>query len=261
MNQFETLCDLLSSLLALGCLQLLFQLCDQLIQINLLENIPDRLRAHFGHKGVTKLILCLAVLSLREQLFWFERGLPFIDHKVILVINNPFQISRCHVHHQSQSTGHTFVEPNVTHGDSEFDMPHPLASNTSQCHFHAATIANNTLKFDPFVLSARTLVVLRRPENPFAEQTAFFGLKRPIIDGFRIFGLSSTPGKNRFRRSDSNTDFVKTYTSLHSEDFAGRLGLLVHGIVYFWVIGFRPMRRGYRVSVDLHPQHDSAHRL
>ena len=216
LNKFQPLRHLLSCLLALGCLQLLFKLGDERVQIDFLENIADGLGPHLGNKGVAKLLLRLAVLSLREQLLRLEGGLALINDKVILVVNHPLQIPCGHVHHQSQAARHALVEPDVAHRHGQLDMTHPLATHPCKGDLDPATVANHPFELDPLVFSAGTLVVLRRPEDPLAKQPTLFRLEGPVVDRFRIFGFSAAPGENRFGRSHRDADFVKTYASLHS---------------------------------------------
>ena len=51
--------------------------------------------------------------------------------------------------------------------------------------------------FDAFILAARTLPVLDGTEDAFAEQAAFFGLERAVVDGFRILDFALGPGADR----------------------------------------------------------------
>ena len=89
MYQFQPLGDFLPGLLAFRRVELLLQFCNQLIKINLLENVADGFRSHFGDKRVTELFLCLPIFRFGQKLFRFEGGLPFIDDEVVFVVDHP----------------------------------------------------------------------------------------------------------------------------------------------------------------------------
>src|ERR1043165_9768476 len=103
-------------------------------------------------------------------------------------------MARGHVERQTDTARHALEEPDVADGNGQFDMSHAFAANARECHFHAATIADNTAMFDALVFSAGTFPVLHRPENALAEQAAFFGLERAVIDSLRILDFAIAPG-------------------------------------------------------------------
>ena len=154
LNELQTLGDLLTSLFALRRLELLFQFRHQLIEIDFLKDITDGFRAHLSNKRVTELLLSFTIFSFRQQLLGLQRGLPFINDEVILIIDHPLQIPCRHVHHQAQPARHTFVEPDVTDRHSQLDMPHPLTANTCEGNLDTATITNHPFKLDPLIFSA-----------------------------------------------------------------------------------------------------------
>ncbi len=96
--------------------------------------------------------------------------------------------------------GHTFEKPDMASRHGEFNMPHAFATNASERHFHAATVANDAAMFDALVFSAGTFPILHRTENAFAEQAAFFRLERAVIDRLGILDFAFAP------RTDASGD-------------------------------------------------------
>jgi hypothetical protein len=58
---------------------------------------------------------------------------------------------------------------------------------------------------DALVLAAGTLPVLHGTEDALAEQAAFFGLERAVVDGFRILDLALGPGADASGRRQMDT--------------------------------------------------------
>ena len=141
----------------------------------------------------------------------------------------------------------------MTDRNSKFDVTHPFTPNPRQGDLDATTITNHSLELDSFVLPAGTLVVLGRSKNTFTEQSALFRFESPVVDRLGVFGLPAAPGKNRFRRSNGNANFVEAYASFHAEDFTSGLGLLVHGMFFSMWIGVRQSRLECPVFADLRP--------
>ena len=81
----------------------------------------------------------------------------------------------------------------------EFDVAHALATDAAEGHFDTATVADHALVLDPFVFAAGAFPVASGSEDPLAEKATFFRLKRPVIDGFRVFHFALGPRANDFR--------------------------------------------------------------
>jgi hypothetical protein len=55
-------------------------------------------------------------------------------------------------------------------------------------------------------------------EDPLAEETAFFGLEGPVVDGFRVFHLALGPRANDFRGGHGDGDLIEGFRALvHTE--------------------------------------------
>ena len=144
----------------------------------------DRFRAHLGGEGVAVLFLRFAIFGLAQELAGQQRGLARIDHDVILVIDDALELAGGHVQHQAEAARHALEEPDVRDRHGQFDVAHALAAHARQRHFHAATVADDALVLDAFVLSAGAFPVLGRTENAFAEESALFGLEGAVVDRF-----------------------------------------------------------------------------
>jgi uncharacterized membrane protein YqgA involved in biofilm formation len=73
---------------------------------------------------------------------------------------------------------------------------------------------------DALIFTAGTLPVLGRTENTLTEETTLLRLKCPIVDGFGILNLSTTPGTDRFGVSYRDANVVETVgLAFKAEDF------------------------------------------
>ena len=73
---------------------------------------------------------------------------------------------------------------------NQFDVTHAFAADFLFSHFHATTVAHDTLITNAFVLAAITFVVLDGTKNALAKQTVAFGLVRTVVDGFGFENLT-----------------------------------------------------------------------
>src|SRR5262249_1824776 len=140
---------------------------------------------------------------------------------VILVIDDPLEVAGGHVEDEADARGHALEEPDVRDRHGEFDMPHALAADAGERHFDTATITDNTTVLDAFILAAGAFPVLDRTEDAFAEQAAFFGLERAIIDRFGVLDLAFGPGTDGFRRGDRDRHVFHLIDLVQPEQFAG----------------------------------------
>ncbi len=73
---------------------------------------------------------------------------------------------------------------------------------------------------DTLIFAASTLPVLGRTENTLTEETTLLRLERPIVNGFRVLNLSTTPGTDRFGVGYRNANVVETVgLAFKAEDF------------------------------------------
>src|SRR5207244_12922219 len=91
-------------------------------------------------------------------------------------------------------------EPDMADGRGQLDVPHALAADLRAGHLDAALVADDALVADPLVLAAGALPVLRRSEDPFAEQAIALRLQRSVVDRLRLRHLSTRPRPDLLRR-------------------------------------------------------------
>ena len=195
---FLRICLLLVSVIA-SCN---FSTC--LARSTLAERFAHGFRAHLGDERVRAVGFAgFAVLVLAQQLVLLERRVAGINDEVILVIDHAFQMARGHVERQPDARRHALEEPDVAGRHGQFDVAHALAAHAGQRHFDAATVANDAAMLDAFVLAARAFPVLDRTENAFAEQAAFFGLERAVVDGLGVLDFALGPGPDGVGRRDA----------------------------------------------------------
>ena len=224
LEQLDPLGDLLAVLLGLGLRHGHLELIDGLVQLEVGQSTVNRLGTHLGHERVVAVGGAgLAVLVLGEQLMNLERGAARIDDQVVFVVDDPFQVASRHVQHQTDAGRHALEEPDMGDRHGQLDVAHALATDASQSHLDAATIANHTAVLDAFVLAARAFPVLHRTENTFAEKAALLGLERAVVDGFGVFDLTLRPGADGFRRRDLDRDVVHQVYLVQAQQLAGSI--------------------------------------
>ena len=86
-----------SLLLRPSSVVLLLEFFRQFPEIHPANHLTDRLGAHVGNKSVAILLTSKTELLLAEELSLLERGIPWIDDEIVLVVDHPFEVSRLHV--------------------------------------------------------------------------------------------------------------------------------------------------------------------
>ena len=69
-------------------------------------------------------------------------------------------------------------------------MSGALTTNLLLRYLNTTTIADDTLITDTLILTAGTLIVLRRTEDALTEQTVTLRLIGTVVDGFRFGNLT-----------------------------------------------------------------------
>ena len=210
LRELEALREFLAVLLRFRRAHLLFEFHLRGCEINGCEHVANSLTTHAGAEAVLAVLVeRLAVFRLGEELAFGERRVTWIDDEVILVIDHAFELAAAHVEHEADARRHALVEPDVRGGHGEFDVAHALTANAGQRDFDAAAVADDALVLDAFVFSARALPVARRTENALAEEAAFFGFERAVVDGLGIFDLALRPRTDRIGRCYGDGDRVE----------------------------------------------------
>ena len=92
----------------------------------------------------------------------------------------------------------------------QFDVAHALTTNFLLSYLYTATLADNTLVTNTFVLTAMALIVLNWTEDVLAEQTITLRLVGTIVDGLWFENLSRAKAHNLIWRCESNRDAGET---------------------------------------------------
>ena len=97
----------------------------------------------------------------------------------------------------------------MRHGNSQVDMPHPLATDNGSRDFHAAFLADHAVVADPFVLAAEALEVLGGTEDALAEESIRLRTLCAVVDGLRLGHLAAGPAKDVLGAGDGQGDCVE----------------------------------------------------
>ncbi len=209
-DDLEPLRDLLPPRLAGRFLHLDTQVDEQLVDVELLQELADRLRAHAGPEGVGPVLLGeLAVAALGEQLALLERGGARIDHDVGLEVEDLLELLERHVEERADARGQALQEPDVGDGRGQIDVAHALAADLRLDDLDAALLAHHAAMAHALVLAAVALVVLRRPEDLGAEEPVPLRLERPVVDRLGLLHLAMRPRPDLVRRRERDANRVE----------------------------------------------------
>jgi len=111
-------------------------------------------------------------------------------------VDDLLQLLGGHVEEISESARNTLEEPDVSHGCSELDVTHTLATHLRPCHLDAATLTNDTAEPHTLVLPAVALPVPGWTEDTLVKQTILLRLQGPVVDRFGFLDLAIRPGSD-----------------------------------------------------------------
>src|SRR5262249_42270278 len=111
--------------------ELLPQVAGKVDEVELLQELLDRLGAHAGVEAVAVLLAGLAVLLLGEELALLERRLAGADDDVVLEVDDLLEGRRLHVQEGAQAAGHRLEEPDVDDRRGQLDVAHALAAHAA----------------------------------------------------------------------------------------------------------------------------------
>ena len=102
LEQLDPFGDLLADLFALGFGHRDLQHFDLLSEIHFRQRFAHGFRAHLGEERLGAVGFAgFAILMFAQQLILLERRLAWIDHDVILVIDDALELAGAHVEHQA----------------------------------------------------------------------------------------------------------------------------------------------------------------
>ena len=179
--------------------------------VKIAQQRADTFRTHCRAEFVTILFSLGEIVILGQQLAAGQRGHAGFGHHIGFEIQHAFDIAQGHVQHHAQPRRKRLQEPDVRYRAGQFDMPHALAPDLGQSHFHTAFFADHTAMLEALVLAAQAFIVLHRPEDLGAEQTVAFRLEGAVIDGFRLLDFAVGPGADLFRGSQTDLDRIEFF--------------------------------------------------
>src|SRR5213596_3411887 len=182
----------------------------QRVEVHVAQQLPDRLGAHPDLERVGPVLLLeLAGLVDRDEILLLRgRDLGVEDH-VFLEVEDLLQLAQGHVQQLADAAREPLEEPDVGDGRGELDVPHPLPAHAGAGHLDAAFVAHDTRALHALVLATGALVVLRRAEDPRAEQAVALGLERSVVDGLGLLHLTVRPVTDLLGRGELDPDRVK----------------------------------------------------
>src|SRR5680860_242108 len=102
-KNFQTLTEFLDLGFGVGLRYFFTQRIDFRLQFNIFKQLLHGLGTHTGIKLVAKLLQCLVILLIVQQLTALERGHARIDHNERLKVEHTLDISQRHVQHQTDT--------------------------------------------------------------------------------------------------------------------------------------------------------------
>ena len=167
-------------------LQLIVVFGDSVIEVLQIGDqfLFDLLNALLGARFELRAPVLLFFLEIGER-FGYGLFLHFADD-VSGKVEDALKVARRNIEQLPQAAGRALEVPDVADRGSEFDVPHALAAHAGTGNFHAALVANDALVAVALVLAAIALIVFRRAENTFAEETVALRLERAVVDRLRL---------------------------------------------------------------------------
>ena len=167
------------------------------------------------------------ILFFSHHLTVSEVRQTWLDHNVVLEVENPLKIAQRHVEHEADTAWQGFQEPDVCHGRGQLDVAHTLTAHFLQRNFDAALFADNAAIFHALVFAAQAFIVFDRAKDTRTEQAVTLRFERTVVDGFGLLDLTERPREDALWRSQRDLDLVKC---LHRSDGVERVvcQFLVH---------------------------------
>src|SRR3989449_715618 len=192
------------------------QVASERVQVHVTQQLADGLGAHADlQRAGAVLLLELANLVDADQVLLLDAG-DLVDrldgaleNHVLLEVEDLLQLAQRHVEELADAAGQPLEEPHVADRRGQLDVAHALATHARARDLDAALVAHHAGELHAFVLAARALVVLGRPEDARAEQAVTLGLERPVVDGLRLLHLAVRPPADLLGRRQLDPDRVK----------------------------------------------------
>ena len=190
------------------------QLLGQVVDVDALEELLDRLGAHLGDERVDAVLdLELAELLFRDQALDLEvlvlRERARVDDDVLLEVEDPLEVAEREVEQVPDAARQPLEEPDVRHGRRELDVAHALAPDLRLRDLDAALVADDAAVLHPLVLAAEAFPVGDRAEDLRAEQAVAFRLERAVVDRLGLRHLAERPRADLLGAGEGDLDGVE----------------------------------------------------
>ena len=190
------------------------ELVGEVVDVDPLEELLDRLGAHLGDervRAVLRLELAVALLGdedlLEDVLLVGERAR--VDDDVGLEVEDPLEVAERQVEEVADPAREALEEPDVRDGRGELDVAHPLPADLGLRHLDAALVADDAPVLHPLVLAAEAFPVGDRSEDLRAEEAVALRLEGPVVDRLRLGDLAEGPGPDLLGAREGDLDRVE----------------------------------------------------
>ena len=206
-DDLEALRQLLALRLAGRFLHLRAQLLGERVDLDVLEQIADRLGAHAGREGfLAELLDRLHVALFGQQLAALQAGLLRVGDDIRLAVEDLLQVLERDVEQVADAGRQRLEEPDVRDRRRQVDVSQALTAHLGLDDLDAALLAHDSPVLHALVLAAVALVVFDWAKDLGAEQAVALGLERPVVDRLRLFHLAVRPLADLLRRRQGDPD-------------------------------------------------------
>ncbi len=184
---------------------------DHLVQVDLLEERPHRLRADARRECVwSEGLSQFGVLFLRQELHLFECRVLRVEDDPLLKIEHLLHFLERQVEDAADPAWEALEKPDVGDRRRQGYMPHALPPHLRLGDLHTALFAYNPTVLHPLVAAAQAFVIFNRPENLRAEEAVPFRFEGSVIYRLRFLHLSVRPREYLLGRGQRDLDGVET---------------------------------------------------
>ena len=188
---------------------LLAQLRRHALDVDALEQLLDRFRAHLRAELLAVVLARLAELIFVQQLVRLEVGVARLDDDVGLEVEDALEIAQRDVEQVADAARQPLEEPHVADRGGQRDVAEALAPDLGLRDFHAALVADDAAVLHPLVLAAQAFPVGDRAEDLRAEEPVPLRLERAVVDRLRLRHLAVRPGEDLVRGRERDADGVE----------------------------------------------------
>ena len=129
-DDFHLLNQLFAGHFAAGGRQCVFELAEASGQIDFLKQFTNPFGPDAGVEAVNTVVVeRLAIFEFREKLFLFKRSFAGINHDVVIVVDDVFEVAHGHIQKEAHAAGRGFKEPDMGNRNSQLNVSHAFATD------------------------------------------------------------------------------------------------------------------------------------